>query len=249
MTEHPTDLLAVHALDAVDDVERDFVEQHVAECPRCRQELDGNRGVTSALGNTICHPPERLWSEIAARLGDRQVGPASTTGTVPPHARNARARQRGFERRPRWRATAAVAAVAVVVGLLALALSPAGGARRPGARDPGGAAVAAAMAAPGHRVVSLVRPGGGTVATVVLLPSGEGFLVRSRLQPAPLGRGYELWAIVAGSPTPIALMGPSPTAAAFTVTTTPAPTALAITEEPASGSLRPTTSPIAAASL
>ena len=48
--DHPTDLLAIHALDALgSDEERARVERHVEECPRCRQELDAMRGVAAPV--------------------------------------------------------------------------------------------------------------------------------------------------------------------------------------------------------
>ena len=116
-------------------------------------------------------------------------------------------------------------------------------------RDPGRAAVAAALAAPGHRVVALRGGGGATLADVILLPSGGGYLVHNRMAPAPPGSAYELWALVKGVPLPVGLFGAAPGNATFTIASSPRPTALMVTVEPASGSLRPTTRPLGEASV
>ena len=48
--EESIEFLATYALDAVEGEEREAVEEHLAECPRCRAELDAFREVTTALG-------------------------------------------------------------------------------------------------------------------------------------------------------------------------------------------------------
>ena len=66
--DEASDLLAVFALDAVDSDEHEEIEAHLAECPRCRAELDAHRDVAAALGNSVESLPEGLWSSIASRL-------------------------------------------------------------------------------------------------------------------------------------------------------------------------------------
>jgi len=247
--DHPTDLLAVHALDALDsEEERSLVERHVASCPRCRQELDAMRGVAGALGNTVAPPPERLWSEISSRLGtdgggaDARDAEVIVLPTGRPRSTVSRRARRGT------RTFAAVcAAAAVIIALLAVSLVRSNDkvtSYQHAFGSPGRASVAAALAAPGHRLVVARTIGGARLAEFVLLPSGAGYLVRDQLASAPPGRTYELWAIVNGTPIPIGLMGATPTQVGFTMASTPRPSALAITLEPATGSLRPTTSPV-----
>ena len=66
--DEASDLLAVFALDAVESDEHEEIEAHLAECPRCRAELDAHRDVAAALGNSVESLPEGLWSSIASRL-------------------------------------------------------------------------------------------------------------------------------------------------------------------------------------
>ncbi len=63
--------IATYALDAVDQDERQAIEAHLAECPRCRADLDGYHNVTTALGNSVEPLPEGLWASIASRLPER----------------------------------------------------------------------------------------------------------------------------------------------------------------------------------
>ena len=70
--EEANELLASFALDAVDGDEHGRIEQHLAECPRCRAELDAFRDVAAAMGNSVEPLPEGLWSNISSRLPERQ---------------------------------------------------------------------------------------------------------------------------------------------------------------------------------
>ena len=62
------ELIGAYALDAVDPEERDAVERHLAECPRCRMELAGHLEVAALLGNTGAPAPDGVWARIATSL-------------------------------------------------------------------------------------------------------------------------------------------------------------------------------------
>lgn len=65
------ELLGAFALDAVDAYERELVEQHLGQCPRCQLEVDQLLEVGAAIGSSSELPPEALWGRIAAELGER----------------------------------------------------------------------------------------------------------------------------------------------------------------------------------
>ena len=46
-------LLGAYALDAVDPEETERIEAHLADCPRCRAEVDRHREVAAAIGNSV----------------------------------------------------------------------------------------------------------------------------------------------------------------------------------------------------
>jgi anti-sigma factor RsiW len=67
-----SELLGAFALDAVEHDEYEEIEAHLAECPRCRAEVDAHRVVAAALGNSVEPLPDGLWDSIATRLPPRQ---------------------------------------------------------------------------------------------------------------------------------------------------------------------------------
>jgi len=65
------ELLGAYALDAVDADEARLVEDHLADCPRCRAEVAEHREVAALLTTGSTEPvPDGLWDRIAADLGD-----------------------------------------------------------------------------------------------------------------------------------------------------------------------------------
>ncbi|MGH9088659.1 MAG: zf-HC2 domain-containing protein, partial [Acidimicrobiales bacterium] len=75
------ELLGAYALDAVDPDEAQVVADHLAECPRCRAEVDELRAVAAALGNAHEDPPPEVWDRIAQGIGTGElVAPPTATG-------------------------------------------------------------------------------------------------------------------------------------------------------------------------
>ena len=103
------ELLAVYSLDTLPPDEVSELESHLADCPRCRAELESLRDVAALLGNSGVNAPVRTWDRIASELG---LPPADDA--VPLLAFQRR------KRTPVWRnaALAAAAVVMVVLGLL-----------------------------------------------------------------------------------------------------------------------------------
>ncbi len=102
MPDH--DLLAAYALDAVDDVERRAVAQHLVECPACRAEVDGFRESLALLGAAAAvAPPASLRPAVLQRV--------AAESQLPPVAP-----RRGRESRRMLGAVAAVVLLAVLAG-------------------------------------------------------------------------------------------------------------------------------------
>ena len=73
MTSHLThdeirELLAVYALDAVDDDEAETIELHLRGCPRCRAEVADHRETAGALATGHEQAPVHLWDNIVSTL-------------------------------------------------------------------------------------------------------------------------------------------------------------------------------------
>lgn len=247
------ELLAALALDAVEDDERQAVEDHVAGCPRCQSELDALLEVAGALGNSVEPLPEHLWSSISSRIYDDRdhellaltlldadgVSP-STTRRPPRAARLARI------------ALLPLAAAAVVVAVLAFQLVHANGRvsnLQSALRASDSSEVTAALRTPGHQLVDLEGASNQRLAEFVMLPDGRGYLVNSKMPALSSGSTYQLWGIIGGKSISIGLMGRSPGHVTFTVAGPPRPTELAVTVEPSGGTSTPTSQIVAAGTV
>ena len=100
-------------------------------------------------------------------------------------------------------------------------------------------AVLAALETPGHKVVNLKTANGQQAAEFVVLPSGQGYLVDSRLPDLSSKETYQLWGVVNGQTISLGLLGRSPHLVTFTLAGSPEESRLGITAEPAGGSIVP----------
>jgi anti-sigma-K factor RskA len=257
--EESIEFLATYALDAVEGEEREAVEEHLAECPRCRAELDAFREVTTALGNSVEPLPEGLWTTIASRLPgrddeerppmprlmrDEADGVDGTDGGDGGEGPLARLHTReNAPGRGRFATVAAiVVAAAAVVTVLSVSLVHANDQvsqlqRSLGAGAPPGTVVAA-LETPGHKVVNMERANHVRLAQFVIA-DGRGYLVTSTLPALSADHTYQLWAVINGQTISLGLMGQRPDQATFTLAGSPSVSKLAITVEPSGGAVLP----------
>jgi len=245
--DEASDLLGAYALDAVDGDEFTELEAHLDTCPRCRAELDTLHEVAAAMGNSVEPTPEDLWSQIAVRLPERQEDEEPPPmPLLTPEARSPfRAPTERHRRRRRITvstlaaAAVAAAAVAVVLGI-GLVRADNKVSNLQSAQAGPSSAVTAALHAPGHRLITLDASSQKELAQVVVVPSGQGYLVSSKLPSLAGDRTYQLWAVEGNRPISLGLLGASPSHAAFTMAGSTRPSHLSITAEPAGGSVSPT---------
>ncbi|MHB2029496.1 MAG: anti-sigma factor [Acidimicrobiales bacterium] len=240
------ELLAPMALDALDADVRDVLESHVSECPRCQGELDELREVASALGTTYAAVPEGLWEKISSRLyerdGDDAAVPELAVGalSIPFDA----ALTRRVEISKRLKAIAATVSLVAAAAIIALGASLVNANSHVGnlqnaLNKSNESAVLSALVTPGHKVITLASSTNHELARFVMLPDGRGYLISSRMPSLPGSETYQLWGIVGGKPVSIGVMGRSPSQVTFTLASSPAPSALAVTIEPSGGALTP----------
>jgi anti-sigma-K factor RskA len=260
--DEAAELLAVFALDAVDRHEYNEIEAHLAECPRCRAELDAHREVAAALGNSVEPLPEGLWSSIASRLPprpDEEPPPMpALLHTVPepePESPSAGSRFRTPRSlRPRASrgrlisvASLAVAAAAVAAVLAVNLVHD--NSQISNLRNSSAASAVAALSVPGHKVVDVESAQHVELARFVVLPSGQGYLEKSTLPTLSGSETYQLWGVIDGRAISLGLLGQSPHGAAFSFAGSPRPSKLGITVEPAGGSVVPTGTMLAAGTV
>jgi len=257
------DLLGAYALDAVDRAEATLVTEHLAECSRCLGELDVLREIASAIGTMVESVPPALWDRIAGHMDDSlrisdpavdfQVAPNGGPGTR--SARSGRrvdptATVRGRGARRAWGPVRGVwlvpwtlgIAAAVLIALLLVGLSSANGRvdrlNEALASQSARAAVNAALESPGHQLIDLRSVEGTRTAELVLLPSGNGYLVSSTMPALPDDETYQLWGLIDEQPISLGLLGSHPSQAAFTVAAA-SPSRFMVTIEPAGGVTTP----------
>ena len=250
-----SELLGAFALDAVDRDEYEQIEAHLSECPRCRAEVDAHREVAAALGNSVEPLPEGLWESIAGRLPARPddaappmpvlVRDGAPGGDTATRAfRAPRAARTGRSGRTRLFTVASIAvaaaAVAIVLGVNLVHDDHQITQLRNAVGTSAHTAVQAALDTPGRKVVNVVTPGHRELAEFVVVPDGRGYLVKSHLPALPSDETYQLWGVFDRRPISLGLLGQSPQQATFTSAGPRSPTALALTVEPAGGSVAPT---------
>jgi anti-sigma-K factor RskA len=238
--QHPVDDLAAYALHAVAADERRAVEEHLAACRECRDELAAHERVLSWMVEDE-PPPVTVWADIV----DQTVGPASLVVLPPPSENGRRSthqgerhedrrredRRRGERRRAaRHRLVGVLAAAAAL--LVAVGIAPRVWTGLRGADDPGGE-----VAGTDRLAAVLTGADGEEVARVVTGDRGT-FVVLDAVAPLPSGRTYQLWSL---SPEVVSLglLGDGGDAA-VRVTLPEGTTRLAISDEPAGGSPTPT---------
>jgi len=215
------ELTAAYALDALDDAEVREYEDHLARCPRCREEL-------ASLG------------EAAAALAYAADAPA------PPPALRTRILEQARSERPnvvplrrRTASIAAAAAAAAACAALGLGLWAASLSRSLDREREQRAAVAAVLGDPaGHRFT--LSSGHGSL---VVAGTGRAVLVVSGLEPAPSGKVYEAWVVEHGTPKRAGTFRSGQTA---TLLTTPVPEGakVLVTQERAPGVDAPKGTPL-----
>jgi anti-sigma factor RsiW len=229
------ELLGAYALHAVDADERNLVDEHLVECPKCRAELHDHEQVATLLGNTGGDAPEGLWDRIAGALEEapppmRLDLPAGRGVVVPLAGR----------RRPAGRAAVALVAAAAALVIAVLGVKVVNQEDRIGrlqtAMEDTAIVRAAnlALADPHAAKARLASLDGSVTAAAVVLPDGSGYLLAQDMPALDRGKTYQLWGQTGGGLISLGLLGSHPNdVVAFQSTKGVA--ALAITEEDAPG--------------
>jgi anti-sigma-K factor RskA len=241
------ELLAAVALHAVDPEVAAEVEAHVATCPRCQVEFDSFNAVASALGNSVEPLPEGLWTNISSQLwttsGEKADLPPLLVGA--PGEKVVSITTARASRATMVRSSIAAACIAAAASIVVLAISLVGANNhvtnlQTALHSANQTVVQKALLAPGHQVVNLTSTTKKPLAEFVMLPNGTGYLVKATMPTLAANQTYQLWAIVHGAPVSIGIMGAKPGHVIFTMDSSPAPTALAVSVENAGGATRPT---------
>lgn len=218
--EHLEDLLGAYALDAVEPAERQIIESHLAECPRCEQEVLEHQEIAAFMSSTSDVAPAELWNVI-----EEEIAPPADVIPLRPR-----------RPLPNWLMGIAAAAALALVGASFVQSQQIAELTDLVGQNPRSAAVEAALAAPGSSVLTMAATdatGAGDV-TFVLTDSGLAFVLDHTLPELPDGQTYQLWAVSDGEVVSAGLLGSDLEQSAFRLDPGTA-SLLAITAEVAGG--------------
>lgn len=224
-----------YALDALDDLERQRFEQHLAACESCRVEVASFLAtLTEVAVASEETPPPGMRDAVLARVDTtRQVSPVVGAAT------------RRFDATAVLRLAAGVLTVAVV-GLTVLSSQLSA---RVGELEQLAAPAAEVLRSEESVAFSETSTADGAVVRVLATPAnGNAVLVADGLATIDADLAYQLWLIDEdGQPTSAGLLDLDGTGDADSVLTGDMDTVIAIgiSVEPAGGSPAPTTDPIA----
>ncbi len=215
------ELSAAYALDALDEADRRSFEAHLADCPRCREDVASFRETAAALARDTepVAPPEGLERRIlSAARAERNVVPLRQRWAVPAAA-----------------VAAVAAAVAIGLGIWGIRLSDSLDHERSAhARD---ARVIAILSQPGARQIT-TKGGSGLL---VVAPTRRAVLVANGLTPADPGKTYEAWVVEGKVARPAGLFHGGAGSKVLELTEPVGPGAtVGVTVEKAGGSKTPT---------
>lgn len=248
-TEHVDELIDLYALGALEPDEAARVDEHLAECARCRMQLDEAQRLTSLMALTPDQhdPPPELEAKVMRRIQDLQRAEGRAPQPAP--------RQNFVQR---WFGAASgglrlVTALAIVAALLlggrtwqlqrqvnefranAEALQP----------------VAELLREPGTRLVALNDPNdpASVVGYMLLRPNDrEAFLTTAALAPLPPDKTYQLWLINNNQPESAGIFQTDAQGVGRVRVEAARPLdqyqVVGISIEPQGGSRQPTTTPI-----
>lgn len=264
--EEVEELLGVYALDAVPPDELAAIEDHLAECPRCRGEVARHREVAAMLGNAGGVAPDGVWERIAGELSFEHSVRPDAAGAAEILAERAASRphlltggspaafsprgQAASGRRRRWLTAGAAgigalaAALAIVVGILSARVADLDHQvsevqRTVGSQSLVSEALAASLDPSNVQVrLSPATPAQPAARLIVDPSTDTAYFVSTGLAPLPGNRTYQLWSLVRGKPVSLGLLGSRPVANEVQVA--PDMSTFMVTAEPEGGTPLPT---------
>ncbi|MEI7624093.1 MAG: anti-sigma factor [Actinomycetes bacterium] len=237
-----SELIGAYVLDAVDDVERRRVERAAAADPLIAAEIDRLQAVADSLADPFeMAPPVHLWDSILSEVEETPVGRGGPTisGVDEITMRSSTSSRRFLL------AAAAVVAVFVIGGAALVGLSRSSAPTDSIATMKSMALDAASK--PGSRQGVLTDPANTMEVWVIVDAQGHGFVMTDPLPALPEGETYQLWSAANGTMVSLGMLGSNPTMSLVPIDGSV--TELALTREPAKGSVSPTSNPMATGQL
>ncbi|MFN2454833.1 MAG: anti-sigma factor domain-containing protein [Pyrinomonadaceae bacterium] len=218
-----TEMLALEAIAALDDAEREALQKHLATCPECRRELVEWRDTAAQLALAIepVAPPSELRANILARLSENSPSsqasgmrgadarsdhdPVEENGKVLPLRRPEKtADQRFFLSKSAFWSGALAASLAILALTIALVAlwNRETKVREQLAHE---RSTREFLSAPDAHIAQLTGTSVAPHARAKLAfdsRTGHALFFAYDLPPAPAGKAYQIWFIAGGKPIP-----------------------------------------------
>jgi Anti-sigma-K factor rskA len=228
-------LTGSYALDAVSDAEREEFERHLPHCPTCEAEVRGLRETAARLALACAMtPPARMERRVLAAAYQTRQLPPLTAG----RPRRTLPRRLAFPRRALPGRLAVLAAAASVATAVALGITQLSAQHQ--LDQARATAIARVVTAPDAHVETARTSTGGSVTVVTSAALREAVVSASGMASLPSGRVYQVWVMSPSGARSAGLMHGSSLLAAVRPGDR-----IGITVEPAGGTARPTTTPVA----
>jgi anti-sigma-K factor RskA len=227
-------LTGSYVLDAVSDAEREEFERHLQFCPTCEAEVRGLRETAArlALACAMTAPARMEQQVLAATYRTRQLPPL-------PAGRSRRERRRVQVKRALPRRLAVLAAAASMAAAVALGITQLTAQHQ--LDQARATSIARVVTAPDAHVETARTSAGGSVTVVTSAALREAVVSTSGMASLPSSRVYQVWVMSPSGARSAGLMhGSSLLASAVRPGDR-----IGITVEPAGGTARPTTTPVA----
>jgi anti-sigma factor RsiW len=233
-------LTGSYALDALPDLERAEFERHLPHCPSCDAEVRGLRETAArlAMARALQPPPGMEQRVLASTYRTRQLPPLAVD-----HQRRAQV-SRLFAVQPGRipRRVAAFAAAASVAAAVALGVTQVSSQHQLESTRASDAAISRVVAAPDARIQTTRTRAGGSVTVVASAALREAVVTASGMVSPPAGRVYQVWVMSPSGARSAGLMVGAGTLLASALVPGDR---IGITVEPAGGTSKPTTTPVA----
>ena len=233
-------LTGSYALDALPDLERAEFERHLPHCPSCDAEVRGLRETAARLAMTraLQPPPGMEQRVLASAYRTRQLPPLAVD-----HQRRAQVSRLFAGPRGRIpRRVAAFAAAASVAAAVALGVTQVSTQHQLESARASDAAISRVVTAPDARIETTGTRAGGSVTVVASAALREAVVTATGMVSPPTGRVYQVWVMSASGARSAGLMAGASTLLASAVVPGDR---IGITVEPAGGTSKPTTTPVA----
>ncbi len=205
------ELLGAYALDAVDDDEREQIEQYLEQNPRARAEVTEHREVAAMMSLVGGQAPDGLWDRIADEITTDAAGERA----VP------QLRLMPVDEKPkrRWWPVALGSVAAAAIAVLGLTVVHQGqridDLEASTTADAVVVGAAHAMTDPNARLTTLTTDDGTTMADVVVQPDGQGYLLPRTMPTLASDRTYQMWGVIGPEVISLGVLGNEPTVSAF----------------------------------